>query len=299
MPCLSTLAPWQPYFFGRGGDPRVRVRLDVPLLLGRRPARRRVHRDVGVRRHEQGGRPAVRQRPRRQRPRRPRDRASPQVPRPPATRSSTPADSSRCPTTSRRIISEFKDGEVEIVVGIPLPPDFATFWTQAQAAGLQPEARDDGQGDPVPVGRRGARRHRRRPGQRDLVDADAPVRQLADRRSPPRTCPTSTRRRPASSGRSSSASCTRCSSTPSTSSAAPAAPTSKRSPTLPRPPSSTPSSARCASAPTGRAQEHLHDVARRRSVAADRRRRVPLRPRGHAQRAVTGDPPDGRVEPLA
>ena len=21
MPCLSTLAPWQPYFLGRGGDP--------------------------------------------------------------------------------------------------------------------------------------------------------------------------------------------------------------------------------------------------------------------------------------
>ena len=23
VPCLSTLAPWQPYFFGRGGDPAV------------------------------------------------------------------------------------------------------------------------------------------------------------------------------------------------------------------------------------------------------------------------------------
>ena len=35
VPCVSTDAPWQAYFFGRGGNTRQRFRLDVSLLLGR------------------------------------------------------------------------------------------------------------------------------------------------------------------------------------------------------------------------------------------------------------------------
>ena len=37
------------------------------------------------------------------------------------------------------IIGQFKSEEVEIVVGIPLPPDFATFWTQAKQQDFNPK----------------------------------------------------------------------------------------------------------------------------------------------------------------
>ena len=46
IPCLSTLAPWQPYFFGRERRPGEGLRLDVPLLLGCGSDGRRLHRDV-------------------------------------------------------------------------------------------------------------------------------------------------------------------------------------------------------------------------------------------------------------
>ena len=37
------------------------------------------------------------------------------------------------------IIGQFKDEGVEIVVGIPIPPDFANFWTQANQQGFHPK----------------------------------------------------------------------------------------------------------------------------------------------------------------
>ena len=38
------------------------------------------------------------------------------------------------------IISQFKDAGVEIVTGVMIPPDFATFWTQCQQQEFQPKA---------------------------------------------------------------------------------------------------------------------------------------------------------------
>jgi len=37
------------------------------------------------------------------------------------------------------IVSSFKGTGVEIVTGAPIPPDFTTFWTQAQQQGLRPK----------------------------------------------------------------------------------------------------------------------------------------------------------------
>ena len=36
-------------------------------------------------------------------------------------------------------ISAFKDGNVEIVTGVPIPPDFTTFWRQAGQRGFKPK----------------------------------------------------------------------------------------------------------------------------------------------------------------
>ncbi|MEO0542636.1 MAG: ABC transporter substrate-binding protein [Pseudomonadota bacterium] len=37
-------------------------------------------------------------------------------------------------------INAFKQGNVEIVTGVPIPPDFTTFWTQAKQQGFTPKA---------------------------------------------------------------------------------------------------------------------------------------------------------------
>lgn len=37
-------------------------------------------------------------------------------------------------------INAFKQGNVEIVTGVPIPPDFTTFWTQAKQQGFNPKA---------------------------------------------------------------------------------------------------------------------------------------------------------------
>ena len=34
MPCLTTFAPWQPYFFGRGGDPKVGFKYTYHFFWG-------------------------------------------------------------------------------------------------------------------------------------------------------------------------------------------------------------------------------------------------------------------------
>jgi branched-chain amino acid transport system substrate-binding protein len=53
-------------------------------------------------------------------------------------------------------INAFKQGNVEIVTGVPIPPDFTTFWNQAKQQGFHAQGRVHRQGDPVPAGRRGA-----------------------------------------------------------------------------------------------------------------------------------------------
>jgi branched-chain amino acid transport system substrate-binding protein len=37
-------------------------------------------------------------------------------------------------------INAFKQGNVEIVTGVPIPPDFTTFWNQAKQQGFNPKA---------------------------------------------------------------------------------------------------------------------------------------------------------------
>jgi branched-chain amino acid transport system substrate-binding protein len=37
-------------------------------------------------------------------------------------------------------INAFKQGNVEIVTGVPIPPDFTTFWNQAKQQGFTPKA---------------------------------------------------------------------------------------------------------------------------------------------------------------
>ena len=48
-------------------------------------------------------------------------------------------------------ITAFRDGKVEIVTGVVLPPDFTTFWTQANQKGFKPKAVSVGKAILFPV----------------------------------------------------------------------------------------------------------------------------------------------------
>ena len=108
-------------------------------------------------------------------------------------------------------ITAFKNANAEIVTGVVLPPDFTTFWKQANQQGFKPKAASIGKAILFPGRGRGARRDRQQPVLGGLVVAE-PSR--SSRRSPASrrtSSPSPIRRRPASSGRSRSASSTRCS----------------------------------------------------------------------------------------
>jgi branched-chain amino acid transport system substrate-binding protein len=138
VPCLSTLAPWQPYFLGRGGDPAVGFDWTYHFFWG---AEQLVgvfvdmwntidtNKTVGLLCPNDPDGNAL---------------ASPDTGYPAGAKAAgyTLVDPGRFETLTgdfSSIIGEFKDKGVEIVVGIPIPPDFATFWTQANQQGFSPK----------------------------------------------------------------------------------------------------------------------------------------------------------------
>ena len=159
MPCITTDCPWQPYFFGRKRRSGQGLRLDLSFLLGPRGRHRRLPGAVG---------PAA-----------PTNKVvgglfpndadgnawgDPERGLPPALAAGRlQADRSRpLPAAEQRLHRRrsraFKAASAEIVTGIMIPPDFATFWSAGGAAGLQAEDRHHRQGAAVPVGDRVARR---------------------------------------------------------------------------------------------------------------------------------------------
>jgi branched-chain amino acid transport system substrate-binding protein len=138
VPCLSTLAPWQPYFFGRGGDPAKGFDWTYHFFWG---AEQLVgvfvdmwntiptNKKVGLLCPNDPDGNAL---------------ASADTGFPAGAKAGgyTMVDPGRFETLTAdfsSIIGQFKDEGVEIVVGIPIPPDFATFWTQANQQGFQPK----------------------------------------------------------------------------------------------------------------------------------------------------------------
>src|SRR5437870_10539802 len=61
MPCVSSIAPWQPWFFGRGGDPAKGFKWTYHFFWGL-GHHRRLHRSVANGADQQEGRGAVAQR---------------------------------------------------------------------------------------------------------------------------------------------------------------------------------------------------------------------------------------------
>jgi branched-chain amino acid transport system substrate-binding protein len=138
VPCLSTLAPWQPYFFGRGGDPAVGFDWTYHFFWGAEQLIGNFvnlwdsidsNKKVGLFAPNDPDGNAL-------------SDAKTGFPAGAAAGGYTMVDPGRYETGSNSfdsIISKFIDEEVDIVVGIPIPPDFANFWTAAKQKGFNPK----------------------------------------------------------------------------------------------------------------------------------------------------------------
>jgi branched-chain amino acid transport system substrate-binding protein len=138
VPCLSTLAPWQPYFLGRKGDPAKGFEWTYHFFWG---ADQLVgvfsklwdaipnNGTVGLLCANDPDGQALAD-------------AKTGFPAGIAAAKKTLVDPGRFQALSddfSAVISELKSKNAEVLAGVPLPPDFATFWQQAQQQGYKPK----------------------------------------------------------------------------------------------------------------------------------------------------------------
>ncbi len=138
IPCITTDAPWQPYFFGRGGNPAEGFAYTYHFFWGLEDIIANftgLWNDSGVAKKVGGlfpndadgnawGHPEL------------------GLPAPLAAQGFELTDPGRYqPLTDdfSNYISAFKDAGCEIVTGVMIPPDFGTFWSQAAQQGFQPK----------------------------------------------------------------------------------------------------------------------------------------------------------------
>jgi branched-chain amino acid transport system substrate-binding protein len=137
VPCVSTVAPWQPWFFGRGGDPAVGFTWTYHYFWGLEGLipqfiaiwdKLETNKVVGGLFPNDGdgqawGDPVL------------------GFPTPLQAAGYTLIDPGRYENLSDDFSSQINAfGEADIITGVPIPPDFATFWTQRAQQGLTPKA---------------------------------------------------------------------------------------------------------------------------------------------------------------
>ncbi|MEM7752107.1 MAG: ABC transporter substrate-binding protein [Pseudomonadota bacterium] len=138
IPCITTDAPWQPYFFGRGGNPAEGFAYTYHFFWGLEDIIANftgLWDSSGVAKKVGGlfpndadgnawGHPEL------------------GLPAPLAAQGFELVDPGRYqPLTDdfSNYISAFKDAGCEIVTGVMIPPDFGTFWSQAAQQGFNPK----------------------------------------------------------------------------------------------------------------------------------------------------------------
>jgi branched-chain amino acid transport system substrate-binding protein len=166
VPCISSVAPWQPYFFGRKGDPAKGFKYtyhffwgleDVIGVFTRMWATVPTNKVVGglfpndpdgnAWGAASSGSPLA-----------------PSLPPSLSKKGYKVIDPGRYPTLNDDFSSQiaaFKKAKVQIVTGVPIPPDWTTFWTQALQQGFHPRIASIGKAllfpsAPVALGSHGA-----------------------------------------------------------------------------------------------------------------------------------------------
>jgi branched-chain amino acid transport system substrate-binding protein len=138
VPCISTVAPWQPWFFARKGDPQKGfdwtyhffwgledVIAAYTTMWGAVPS----NKSVGGLFANDGDGNAW---------------GDPKLGFPPVLAAkgyklTDPGRFQPLTTDFSAQISAFKSADVQVVTGVPIPPDFKTFWTQAKQQGFKPK----------------------------------------------------------------------------------------------------------------------------------------------------------------
>jgi branched-chain amino acid transport system substrate-binding protein len=137
-PCISSVCPWQPWFFGRGGKPETGFKSTFHFFWGLEDiigvfvdmwSTLPTNKVVGALWPNDGDGNAW---------------GDPQRGFPPALASAgyKLVDPGRYPNLTDDFsaqISAFKKEKVEIVTGVPIPPDWTTFWKQAAQQGFKPK----------------------------------------------------------------------------------------------------------------------------------------------------------------
>jgi len=137
-PCISSVCPWQPWFFGRGGKPETGFKSTFHFFWGLEDIigvfvdmwnTLPTNKVVGALWPNDGDGNAW---------------SDPQRGFPPALASAgyKLVDPGRYPNLTDDFsaqISAFKKEKVEIVTGVPIPPDWTTFWKQSAQQGFKPK----------------------------------------------------------------------------------------------------------------------------------------------------------------
>ena len=180
VPCISTTTPWQPWFFGRGGDPAkgfdwtyhyfwgLEDIIEVFTSIWNQVPTNKV---VGLFLANDGDGNAW---------------GDAKLGLPPALTKMgfTVIDPGRFQPFQADYsaqIAAYKKANVEIVAGVPTPPDFKNFWTQARQQGFHPKAVTMGKAISFPIDHGRARRDRRRAYPGVVVDSDRAVQVFAHR----------------------------------------------------------------------------------------------------------------------
>ena len=138
VPCISTTTPWQPWFFGRGGDPAKGFQWTYHYFWGVEDIvevftaiwnQLPTNKKVGLLLANDGDGNAW---------------GDPKMGVPPmlAKLGFAIFDPGRFQPLQQdfsALISAYKKEGVEILAGVPIPPDFKNFWTQARQQGFQPK----------------------------------------------------------------------------------------------------------------------------------------------------------------
>lgn len=150
VPCISTVAPWQPWFFTRGGVPDTGFEYtyhffwgleDVISVFTEMWGQLPTNKVVGGMFPNDGDGNAW---------------GDPELgfPKPLDAQGYSLIDPGRYQNLTDDFtaqISAFKNGGVEIVTGVMIPPDFTTFWTQSKQQGFTPKAASIGKAILFPV----------------------------------------------------------------------------------------------------------------------------------------------------
>ncbi|MFO1057077.1 MAG: ABC transporter substrate-binding protein [Dongiaceae bacterium] len=150
VPCISTVAPWQPWFFTRGGDPAKGFQYtyhffwgleDIIAVFTNMWGKLQTSKVVGGLFPNDGDGNAWGDK----------QRGFPPVLAQKGYQLIDPGRYQNLSDDFSAQIAAFKNGKVEIVTGVVIPPDWTTFWKQARQQGFNPRIASVGKALLFPV----------------------------------------------------------------------------------------------------------------------------------------------------